>query len=104
MHSIFGGYKARYFRSLNRTSGDYQLSDYGAELYKKKEEMEKETASEAITEGIDQSFGVPVEPLEEFDILDDEIYTSDGTSRTTNDDEVTPPVDAPSKTTSETDL
>ena len=56
-------YKARYFQSLNRTSGDYQLSDYGAELYKKKEEMDKEMASEAMDEGIDHGLGPPVQPL-----------------------------------------
>ena len=97
-------YKARYFRSLNRTSGDYQLSDYGTALYKKKEELDKEIANEAITEGIDQGFGMQAEPLEEFDILDDEIYMSNGMSRVPNDDQVTLEADGPSKPTSETDL
>ena len=43
--------------------------------------------------------------LEEYDILDDEIYMSDRTSRTkTEDDQVTPPTDSPSKETSEADI
>ena len=98
-------YKARYFRSLNRTSGDYQLSDYGAELQKKKEEMDREMAGEAMDEAIDHDFGAFAQPLEEFDILDDEIYMSDTTSRTKReDDQITPLADAPSKRTSEADI
>lgn len=98
-------YKARYFRSLNRTSGDYQLSEYGAELYKKKEEMDREMASEGMDEGTDQGLGTSVRPLEEFDILDDEIYMSDGTSRTQGEgDQVTPPTDVAPNDTSEEDI
>src|SRR5271167_1664482 len=34
-------YKTRYFRSLNRTSGDYQLSQYADELQKVKDQRDK---------------------------------------------------------------
>lgn len=77
-------YRNRYFSSVNRTSGSYQLSEYGERLLEKKELRDKEMADEAMD---DESGEDPVQsqPLEEYDILEDKMYMSDGISLSTGD-------------------
>ena len=79
----------RYFTSLNWETGNYQLSDYGTELQQKKERREREIAAEAVDErsddGMEEECCHSSQHLEEYDILDSEIYRSDGTSWTTTD-------------------
>lgn len=79
-------YKTKYFQSLNRTSGDYQLSQYAADLQKMKDQRDKAMAIEALDEGITDESEAVSQPFEEYDILEDEIYMSDGTSRTTTEE------------------
>jgi len=82
-------YRNRYFESLNRETGNYQLSDYGAQLQEENDREEREIAAEAMGEGTEESVeqGCSAsQPLQEYVVLDSEIYRSDGTSRTTTDE------------------
>ena len=83
-------FRNRYFISLNWETGNYQLSDYGTELYQEKERREREIAAEAMDESTNkgrvEDCCHPNQTLDEYDILDSEIYRSDGTSRTTTDE------------------
>jgi hypothetical protein len=79
-------YRNRYFSSVNRITGSYQLSEYGERLLEEKELRDKEMADEAMDDESGED-PVPSQPLEEYDILDDEIYMSDGVSRSTSDDD-----------------
>src|SRR5277367_349391 len=48
-------FRNRHFKSLNRTTGSYQLSDYGAELQEENDRREREIAADAMDESTDES-------------------------------------------------
>jgi hypothetical protein len=77
-------YRNRFFSSVNRTSGSYQLSEYGERLLEEKDLRNKEMADEAMDDESGED-AVQSQPLEEYDILEDEIYISDGVSLSTSD-------------------
>lgn len=80
-------YKNRYFESLNRETGMYALSRLSERLKLEKEDREKEMACDALDEEIETVASLTSsQPLEEYDILEDEIYICNGISQTTSGD------------------